>query len=508
MSNKKYRDIMTKKEMSRRSFLKWTGTGIGALALGSAVPPMARGAKPFEGVEVTVLTENPPFIARPIDLHAPAWEKKTGGKIKHVTFAFPELYERMMSSMTLGAAKFDIIVYAAIWLGDFHPHLAPLNQYVEDSRWKADLAWDDIMVAYRERITTWGKDIYGLTLDGDNFTMAYRKDAFENTDYQKRFENEYGYPLAPPKTWRQYADAAKFFTGWDWDGDGEKEYGAVITMRPERAAWFFCGRMAPYVSPPGQHGMYFDPDTMEPLIDGPGHVQALKDWMEMVKYGPEGMTEYDWGEHVTGFGLGKAALTYGWGDHGLFCENAEESRVKGKVGYGPMPGVKKVYDHKKGAWIDFPNVNTAPYLSWNGWIGGIPKNSKVKEAAFDFLVHLTKPENSIVSVTTQDSGFNPYRRSHFENLSQWVDFGFSEASAKSYLDAIKAVVADPNSQLDFQIPGTQRYFDALGTACSRALSGEASPEKALGDAAKEWRRIVEDIGRDKQQKDFKNWLGL
>ena len=49
----------------------------------------------------------------------------------------------------------------------------------------------------------------------------------ENPEYQAKFKAKYGYDLAPPKAWKEVRDTAEFFNGWDWDGDGRKEYGAA-----------------------------------------------------------------------------------------------------------------------------------------------------------------------------------------------------------------------------------------------------------------------------------------
>ena len=74
---------------------------------------------------------------------------------------------------------------------------------------------------------------YAIPLDGDSILLYYRKDAFENEEYKARFKEQYGYELEVPKTWTEYMDAAEFFNGWDWDGDGEVDYGTIEAMAPK-----------------------------------------------------------------------------------------------------------------------------------------------------------------------------------------------------------------------------------------------------------------------------------
>ncbi|MFQ6067013.1 MAG: extracellular solute-binding protein [bacterium] len=477
------------------------------IVLGSLGSTQALAQKKFEGVEITVFTQTPPFIAKPVQMFRADWEKETGGKVRLITAPWAELYPKMSSSFALGAKKYDIIIFPAAYLADFASNkwLAPLDTFIAaDTR----IDWLDILPVYRERISTYAGTIYAVPMDGDSHMFYYRRDAIENPEYQAKFKAKYGYDLAPPKTWAQVRDIAEFFNGWDWDGDGRKEYGVAEAMRKgDQAFWTFFSRAAAFSSIPGQaQGLFFDPETMKPLINDPGHVRALENWIEMIELGVPGVINMDSGEIRTVYAVGEAALAIDWGDIGVMADTSPESTVKGKVGYSILPGTTRAWDYVKKTWVDFPEVNYAPYLAFGGWLAAIDAKSDHVEAAYDFISYLGSPENSYICVTTPETGFNPYRKSHFEKLAGWYGYGF--VHPEDYLGAIEATIAHPNVQADIRIPGAFRYFEALDAQLSMALAGAKTAKQALDDVAKEWEKITEDLGREKQLKNYRASLGL
>ncbi|MEM3433908.1 MAG: sugar ABC transporter substrate-binding protein [Candidatus Bathyarchaeia archaeon] len=464
----------------------------------------------FEGVTITVFTQPPPYIAKPVMMFAPDWQKATGARINLITAPWGELYTKMYASFALGEALYDIVIFPAAWLPDFAAagFLVPLDDFIAKDPY---IQWEDILPVYRERIASWEGKVYAVPLDGDCHIFYYRKDALENPEYQAEFKEKYGYDLpVPPRTWKEVRDIAEFFNGWDWDGDGQIEYGVVEPRRyAGQADWCFFSRTVGYVALPGQPGgLFFDPETMTPRINSPGHVRALEDYVAIMKYGVPGMINMDSGEIRSVFAAGLAAMAIDWGDIGVISEVGEESTVRGKVGYAVLPGSDEVWDFAKGQWVKLPVPNQAGYLAFGGWVAGIAHNSKHKEAAYDFISYLARPENSYISVTTSETGFNPYRYTHFTKLSGWIGMGFSPEAAEAYLKAIQDTIGHPNVQPDLRIPGQARYFEAVDRALSRVAAGELAPKAALDEVARVWNEITDSLGRDKQLLYYRLSLGL
>ena len=57
------------------------------------------------------------------------------------------------------------------------------------------------------------------------------KDVIDNPEMQAKYKADTGKELKVPTTWKEYGEMASYFNGWDWDGDGELEYGSAEVMK-------------------------------------------------------------------------------------------------------------------------------------------------------------------------------------------------------------------------------------------------------------------------------------
>jgi len=465
--------------------------------------------KEYEDVTLTVVTEsgyqrNSAVMAKKV------WEEEYGGKIEIVTFPFGELYQKIMTTFTMGQAQFDVLIFPSGWMGDFAGggYLEPLDKYLTEDE---EFNMSEVMPIFRDRIIKWAGKTYSLPYDGDLHNIVVRTDLINNPEYKEQFREEYGYELGVPETWEEYRDIAEFADGWDWDGDGEDEHGAAEAMQKgTQSYWMFLSRAAPYMAMPGQPGFMFDPETMEPLVNKPGFVKALEAYKEIQNYGLPGALNVNVSDVRDAFAAGEAALAIDWGDTAINAATLEGSEVQGKYQAAMTPGTKKVWNRKTGEWYEFekfPSVNHAPFLAFGGWTAGITKHSSKKEAAYSYISLLCGPEHSLKAVTTAQSGRQPYRQSHFASVDEWTKFGFTDPD-KEYLNAVQRSLSYPNSRPDLRIPGLQRYYDALDAQITRALTGELSPQKALDNVAERWEQITDDLGRERQLKLYRQSLGL
>ena len=81
----------------------------------------------------------------------------------------------------------------------------------------------------------------------------------------------------------------------------------------------FMSFSAPFVIGPDNPKLYwFSPDDMTPLINSPGHLQAINIWSTL-EFGPEAMMGWGLTESWDYFLAGKAAMTFTWGDLGALA---------------------------------------------------------------------------------------------------------------------------------------------------------------------------------------------
>jgi len=452
---------------------------------------------------IIVGTQNVSAIGLPAKNHAKTWEHKTQIPVVVLQTDFGELFQEFIKSLTDEKAKYDVLLFPSAWMGDFYPYLATLPEDLSDND-----AFDDIHPIYRERLMSWDGKLRSITIDGDLFSGYYRKDLFQDIKHQKAFQSQYGYELLPPNSWKEYRDIAEYFTG-KVSSDGIKLYGASEPfVRGGQQFWDLFSRAASYTNHPNHPGaQFFDPDTMRAEINNPGWIQAVKDYKEILKYCPPEAIDFGIVEARKAFIKGQTALLLDWGDSAQLSADTTQSRIVGKVGFFELPGSTKVWNGRMWQWQDFPEIHKVPFLAFGGWIAGVANNSKQQEKAWDYIMWLSNPQNSLQDVVTSGTGINPYRFTHFSNIDAWTQ-SLSKTSASEYLNILMSSLDSPNAALDLRLPGFYRYTEALEKQLTLILQGKLEEKKGMDKVFKAWEKITESLGRQNQLEIYRTSMGL
>ncbi|MCY4246215.1 MAG: extracellular solute-binding protein [Chloroflexi bacterium] len=472
------------------------------LTVGFAVP---LSAQDFSGQTVVVVTQTGSAIGGPVLDKGPIWEEATGGNIELQTFAFGELYEKIVTALDTGSGDYDVLIYAADWAGDIMADgkVMEIPQATLDA-----IEADDVIPLYADRITTWGGVPYALPYDGDAHMLYYRKDLVDSGMYAADFEAQYGYALGEPTTWSQYHDIAEFFNGMEVETAGSMApiYGALEAQRRNaQSYWVYLSRAAGYGKMPGNPCFFFSCDDMTPQVNNPGWVRALEEYVGIREVGDPEMINYDVADTRTLMVTGTAVLNLDWGDVGTISVDENVSIVQGDVGFGVLPGGDSYWDYEAGEWV--MEENLAPFIAFGGWIISIAADSDVTEAALDFAAFLASKEMVNELAVTGGTGINPSRFSQLEDTAPWVAAGFDEESAADYLDAIQNTINHPNAVLDLRITGSAEYLSSLDAEIARAVAGEISAQEALDNVAALWDGITDRLGRDSQLAQYKAAVG-
>ncbi|MEA3383840.1 MAG: extracellular solute-binding protein [Campylobacterota bacterium] len=457
--------------------------------------------KPYEGQTIMVIvpTLHAGLIRGPIMDQAKVFEKKTGAKIRVVTPGWNETIEKTKQSLVDPNLNYDMFVVIGMWNGMLlgGDHISPVPQWVKDK-----IDWDDVLPIYKNSVLSHNNIAYGMPYDGDNINLYYRKDIFENKSYKAKFLKENGFELSAPKTWDEYKIIAKFFNKWDWDNDGKIEYGnATFRKKGDVAMLQFFATAAAYAKHPDDKAYFFDSDNLKPRINTPAFEKALEDYIELINYAPNGAISFAGHDIRNNFVTGEVAMAIDWADLGIYAAENKISTLKGdQVGYAQIPGSNKVYNYNTSKWEN--RYNQVSSISGN-WSLFINKNSKNKKLAFEFAAHMSDKELSAKLVSTSGNAVNPSRFSHFKDASSWTKSGFTEKSARRYLDAITTSLTNKNVVYDITLPGAGKYYQALDESVYKAVKGKISAKEALDEAARKWEKITDDIGRENQIKYYK-----
>ncbi|MEZ5936140.1 MAG: ABC transporter substrate-binding protein [Alphaproteobacteria bacterium] len=454
-----------------------------------ACSPSAMSKRDYGGRPLRILVHEKPVMGEPMALNAERFAALTGADLSVTHVPFGDLYQEMMVPFLLGEDAYDVVVYGSLWIGDVAPYIAPVPaRFLETPELRS------VTPTYRQ-IASWDGRMIQFPIDGDRHYLKYRKDALENPDYQARFQKVYGRSLTVPTTWQEYEEVARFFSGWDWDGDGALEYGAAEYTSVAGMMVFssFMSRAAPYAKHPDvPGGFFFDLETMEPLIDTPGFVRALEDMVRARQYWPPNGDQFTVVDEIESFGGGQTALSFTYDDS---TARAMEpgSPIAGEMGFAPPPGSREVWNRRTGQWDHFAEPNVVPYIAW-GWTSAVAASSPNRDMAFDYLCFFITDENHNHDLGIGRFGVNPFRSSDFSWAYYHRQAGWPEAAARDYAAALAFVDGAPHKVLDLRTPGVNQFMEALVTGISAALHDGVAPKEALERVAADWRNIANEIG--------------
>ncbi|MBP2237263.1 ABC-type glycerol-3-phosphate transport system substrate-binding protein [Sinorhizobium kostiense] len=247
---------------------------------------------------------------------------ETGIEVEFTVVPYQGVFDKFSAEIASGSSAFDVVTIDVVWNAKFAGHVEDLSPLFTDAVRK------DLPPALLADAQVGGKMI-GMPAWANSEIVFYRKDLFEKPEEQKAFREMYGYPLAPPKTWQQWRDMAKFFTR-DTDGDGKTDFWGTDTIGTFSEEW-----MA-HVLQAGSPGVILDKDG-KVIIDNEAHKKALEFYIAphcTDQSVPENVNEIGWGEAQNLFYQGRTAMMKFWAH--AYKMTPADSKVSGKVGVAPM----------------------------------------------------------------------------------------------------------------------------------------------------------------------------
>ncbi|MEM7537684.1 MAG: ABC transporter substrate-binding protein [Chloroflexota bacterium] len=449
----------------------------------------ATDAKDYSGRTLNVIT----FASESTPLHGASFAELTGATINI-------LYPPFDFGQELMGGTHDVMFYATYQIADMYPLLEPVPAAYLDMA-----QMQDVTANYMD-VATLNGEVVQYPVDGDRHILKYRTDIMEDADIQAAYKEATGNDLRVPQTWKEYGEQAAFFNGQEING--EEIFGSAEVTNPNDFMFSaFISRVAPYAKHPDvTGGFFFDLETMTPLVNTPGWVEGLTDFIAVMDSFPPGGDNFGLGDEIVSFAGGETVFSYSW-DEAFITAMEEDSDIRNQVKMAPVPGANRVWNRDTEQWDEFDEPNRAPYIAW-GWAAAVAKTSTNQEMAFDYLCFYTNPANQVSDMLAHRNGVNTYRYSDM-HADIWIDgAGYDKDVAQSVIDTYTFLEASQNRVFDLRIPGVQQYMTSLAMGAAKAMSGEADPQTALDEVAAEWETITDAIGRDAQRTAYENVVKL
>ena len=444
----------------------------------NAAETAVEAAKQFAGTEINIVWEAGLQSLDPINYSGPKWEKLTGIKVNVVEVPTDQMFTKIMQDYRSGAAAYDALNVIPSWMPDLvrAGALEQLDPFVQKYGYADEL--QDIAPAYRDNQMKVDGKIYGFPDDGDVMLLYYRKDIFEDPKMQEAFKAKFGYPLAPPTDWKQFAEIGQFIT----DKMAPTTYGAGFFRAAPYPQYMFQERFRM------EGGKFLDAATMKATVNSAVGLKVFQGMLAENKFMPPGVEQWNFVDNLAAFLQGQTAMTISWPPYGRWAAGygldqealnwVPKTQIAGKVGYAVNP-------------LGRPELGVGFALS-------VSSTSKNKEAAYLFIQWLNSKQTSLERVQLPYTLRDPFRTSHYESPEYrklWPDAG-------AYLDTIK--LSGEKGLLDLSLLQQDKYDEAMSKAISSLWAGE-DPQALLDKMAAQFDAITEKVGVDKQKEVYAAW---
>lgn len=357
-----------------------------------------------------------------------------GVRVEPQFVLYDGLYDTIVTSVSSNPPSFDIILVDDIWyagLADAGWILDVTDRVTPEIREGVfEAAWD---------ITTVNDVVYGLPF------LLDQKYFYYNT----RILAEAGF-TDPPQTWEELEEMARAIKAaglveypmiWSW-----AQIEAVI---PDFVTLLY-----------GNGGEFFDEDN-NPVFNSPEGVAVLQWMVDMINEGlvnPASITAAEEDVRNT-FSAGNAAFATNWLYMYNLAQDPAESQVAGEVAMSLMP----VFESARAAGIE-SSTN-------NGSMGfAITAGTPAPDAAWDFISFLTSEDIQVQFSTHQ--------------LPTWETAFDVPALQEANPVTVPMFAAQfPWSHVRPKVPYYNEASRILQLAIQEALTGAATPEDALNNAA-------------------------
>ncbi|MDJ0357131.1 sugar ABC transporter substrate-binding protein [Paenarthrobacter sp. PH39-S1] len=445
-------------------------TRLGALLAGAAAVTLAlSGCAPAasgEGAKADIVVA---IVANPqmkdaISLQDDFKAKHPDVNVKFVTLPENEARAKITASVATGGGEFDVVM-----ISNYETQMWAKNGWIEDLQPMADATsgYDtaDFIPTIKDALSYKG-DMYSVPFYGESSFLVYREDLFKQA----------GLTMPAHPTWAEVSALAQKLN------DPSKDF-AGICLRG-LAGWGEV--MAPLDTVINTYGgQWFDKDW-KARLDSPQVKSAVTDYVDLLQTaGQPGAATSGYGDCITRYSQGKAAMWYDATAMVSSIEDPSSSLVAGKSGYAPAP----VKDTKSAGWL-------------YSWSLAVPTTTKHKAAAWDFISWMTNKD--YIKLVGNKIGWErvpPGSRQSTYEIPEYAKV--AQAYAKPTLDAMYSATQETSMVNPVPYPGLQFVgipeFQDLGTRVSQQVSAAIAGQKSVEDALKQAQLYAESIAQSYEQ---------
>ncbi len=443
----------------KRMLTLGAGALVSAMALAACSGAVSSGGGTADGggdVTLTLATVNNGQMKDMESLKGEYEKAHPGVTVNFQVMEEGDLRSAVTADVASGAGQYDIVTIGAYetpqwgandWLVDLTPELQSDSNY--------DL--NDLLPPVRD-INTYDNKLYAVPFYGESSILMYNKEALDKAKVT----------LSNTPTWQEVADAAAKVNSKTMSG---------ICMRGKPGWGDLFAPLTTVVQTFG--GNWYD-NQWNATVDTAEWKQAVGFYKNMLdKSGEKDPVSYSFNECLTALKEGKAAM---WADASVAASmlEADDSPVKGKMGYAHMPVDKT----DQSGWL----------WSWNL---AIPKTTKHQKEALDFVKWATSKD--YIKLVGQQIGWSnvpPGSRTSTYSIPEYKQA--AAAYAPITLEVMSSVNpkqpgVNPQPWVGIQYVSIPEFQD-VGNQCAQLVADYLANRTSIDDALGKCQSVAQKAG--------------
>ncbi len=411
-----------------------------------------------DGESIDVIMVNNPQM-EDLETLVGRFEEESGITVNLTVLPENDVRDSIQTDFAAQSGQYDVATISNSEVPFFSANgwIANLDEYVEADD---DFDQDDILAPIADGLRGEDGSLYAQPFYGESSFLMYRKDVFEAK----------GLTMPENPTWDEVAALAAQLDGAEPNMKG-------ICLRGLSGWGQVFAPLTTVVNTFG--GTWFD-ENFDAQVNAPEFVEATQFYVDLVtQHGEPGAANAGFTECLNSFQQGGTAMWYDATSAAGSLE-ADDSPVKGKIGYAPAP----VKETDSSGWL-------------YSWAWAIQESSDNKEAAWEFISWASSKEYE--ELVGAEIGWANVpagkRQSTYENPEYQAS---AEAFYQQTVDSINA--ADPNDPgvQPRPAPGIQFVaipeFAGMATEVSQGVSAAIAGQETVQEALDRGQELAQAAG--------------
>lgn len=388
--------------------------------------------------------------------------------VKFVALPENEARAKITASVATGGGEFDVVM-----ISNYETEMWAKNGWISNLQPYADRTpgYDpnDFIPTIKDALS-YQNNLYSVPFYGESSFVAYRKDLFDKA----------GLTMPANPTWSEIRSfAAKL---------DDKQNGFAGVCLRGLAGWGEV--MAPLGTMINTYGGQWFDQNWNAQLNSPQVKSAVNDYVSLLNdYGQPGAATSGYGDCITRYSQGKAAMWYDATAMVSSVEDPKSSKVAGQTAYAPAP----VKNTKSAGWL-------------YSWSLAIPSTSNNKDAAWDFISWMTNKD--YIKLVGERIGWErvpPGSRLSTYQIPEYAKV--AQAYAEPTLNAMNNAAQENSMVQKVPYPGLQFVgipeFQDLGTQVAQQISAAIAGQKSVEDALEQAQQYAQVVGESYQTGDNK-----